>query len=127
MHAGVLLLRSGAQSDDVEEAIAGVAAAYGVAPVHAAVTFSIISVSHDTPTTDPITLVHIVRERTTDFGHLAAAASVVRRIRDTNEHVRFLAARGQEPQRTWVAEGSVEQAELAEIAWIEANRALFSR
>lgn len=55
------------------------------------------------------------------------AAAVVRRIRDTNDHVRFLAAQGQEPQRTWVAEGSVEKEELAEIAWIEENRPLFSR
>lgn len=53
--------------------------------------------------------------------------AVVQRIHYGNEHVRFLAARGQEPQKTWVAEGSVEREELAEIAWIEENRALFSR
>lgn len=55
------------------------------------------------------------------------ADAVIGRIRYTNAHVRFLAARGQEPQRTWVAEGSVEEGELAEIAWIEEHRALFSR
>ena len=55
------------------------------------------------------------------------ADAVVQRIHFTNEHVRFLAAQGQEPQKTWVAEGSVEKEELAEIAWIEANRSLFSR
>jgi hypothetical protein len=49
----------------------------------------------------------------------------VRRIRQTSEHVRFLADQGQEPQATWVAEGEVEKEELAEIAWIEQNRALF--
>ena len=54
------------------------------------------------------------------------ADAVVQRIQFTNEHVRFLAAQGQEPQKTWVAEGSVEKEELAEIAWIEANRSLFS-
>ena len=54
------------------------------------------------------------------------ADAVVRRIRHTSEHVRFLAAQGQEPQRTWVAEGDVEREELAEIAWIEDNRLLFS-
>ncbi len=42
------------------------------------------------------------------------------------DHVRFLADQGQEPQRTWVAEGYVEKDELAEIAWIEKNRSLFS-
>lgn len=55
------------------------------------------------------------------------AETVVRRIHDTIDHVRFLADRGQEPQRTWVAEGSLEREELAEIAWIDENRTLFSR
>lgn len=53
--------------------------------------------------------------------------AVVRRRRYTIEHVRFLADQGQEPQKTWIAEGSVEQEELAEIEWIEKNRSLFSR
>ncbi len=52
--------------------------------------------------------------------------AVVRRRRYTIEHVRFLADQGQEPQKTWIAEGSVEQEELAEIEWIEKNRTLFS-
>ena len=43
-----------------------------------------------------------------------------------SEHVRFLAAQGQEPQKTWVAEGSVEKEKRADIAWIEENRSLFS-
>ena len=55
------------------------------------------------------------------------ADAVVRRIRYTSDHVRFLAAQGQEPQRTWVAEGGVEQEKLADIAWVEENRALLSR
>lgn len=55
------------------------------------------------------------------------ADAVVRRRRRTIDHVRFLADQGQEPQKTWVAEGSVEREELAEIAWIEENGALFSR
>lgn len=57
---------------------------------------------------------------------LDVADAVVQRIRYTSEHVRFLAAQGQEPQRTWVAEGGVEREELADIAWIEQNRSLFS-
>lgn len=59
----------------------------------------------------------------TDFD---VADAVVRRRRYTIEHVRFLADQGQEPQKTWIAEGSVEQEELAEIEWIEKNRTLFS-
>ena len=47
-------------------------------------------------------------------------------LRYTSEHVRFLAAEGQEPQKTWVAEGSVENEERANIAWVEENRSLFS-
>jgi uncharacterized membrane protein YjjP (DUF1212 family) len=82
MRAGAVLLSSGAQSDDVEKAIVDVCAAYGVSPVQAAVSFSIISLSHDSPATGPITLVHIVRDRTTDFGHLAAASKVVRGVLD---------------------------------------------
>lgn len=54
------------------------------------------------------------------------ADAVVQRRHATIEHVRFLADQGQEPQKTWVAEGSLDEEE-AEIAWIEANRSLFSR
>ncbi|MCF6379072.1 aminoglycoside phosphotransferase family protein [Nocardioides KLBMP 9356] len=53
--------------------------------------------------------------------------AVVERIHRTSDHVRFLAAQGQEPQRTWLEEGSVERERQAEIAWIEANRGMFSR
>lgn len=54
------------------------------------------------------------------------ADAVIRRRHATIEHVRFLAGQGQEPQKTWVAEGSLED-EAAEIRWIEDNRSLFSR
>lgn len=52
------------------------------------------------------------------------AEAVVRRRRATIEHVRHHADLGHEPQRTWVAEGSLEE-EAAEIRWIEENRSLF--
>lgn len=52
------------------------------------------------------------------------ADAVIRRRRSTIEHVHSLARLGQEPQRTWVAEGSLED-EADEIAWIEENRPLF--
>lgn len=64
-----------------------------------------------------------------DYGMPAdfdVADAVVRRRHATIEHVRFLADQGQEPQKTWVAEGSLDE-EAAEIAWIEENRSLFSR
>ena len=59
-------------------------------------------------------------------GDFDVADAVIQRIRYTSRHVRFLAAQGQEPQKTWVAEGSVEKEELADIAWIEENRTLLS-
>ena len=58
---------------------------------------------------------------------LDVADAVVRRVRYTIEHVRFLADQGQEPQKTWVADGSVEREELAAIGWIEEHRSLLSR
>ena len=54
------------------------------------------------------------------------ADAVIRRRHATIEHVRLLADQGLEPQRTWVAEGSLEE-EAAEIHWIEANRQLFNQ
>lgn len=57
---------------------------------------------------------------------LDVADAVIERIRYTSDHVRFLAEQGREPQRTWVAEGDVDKEELADIAWVEANRSLCS-
>lgn len=54
------------------------------------------------------------------------AEAVIRRRHATIQHVRLLADQGLEPQRTWVAEGSLEE-EAAEIRWIEENRPLFAR
>jgi aminoglycoside phosphotransferase (APT) family kinase protein len=63
------------------------------------------------------------------YGMLAdldVADAVIRRRHATIDHVRSLAEQGLEPQRTWVAEGSLEE-EAAEIDWIEAHRSLFTR
>jgi hypothetical protein len=62
------------------------------------------------------------------YGALPAfdvADAVIRRRHATIEHVRLLAEQGVEPQRTWVAEGSLEE-EAAEIRWIEAHRSVFT-
>lgn len=50
---------------------------------------------------------------------------VAARMQATSDLVRALAEQGQEPQRTWVAEGALEQ-DAAEIAWVRDNRALIS-
>ncbi len=83
MRIAVALLMSGAQTDDVEAAIVSVAGGYGLEPVQAAVTFSTITISHDVPgSRHPTTLLHIVRDRTTDFARLAGASTLVRRIQE---------------------------------------------
>lgn len=53
------------------------------------------------------------------------AEAVIQRRWATIEHARSLAAEGIEPQRTWVADGSLEEESL-EIKWIETNRSLFA-
>ena len=72
------MLSAGAQTDDIEDAIPQVCAAYGITNVDYAVTFSSIEVSHDEPSARrPTTLVRIVRARRNDFSRLARAASFV--------------------------------------------------
>ena len=48
--------------------------------------------------------------------------AVTARMQATSDLVRSLAERGQEPQRTWVAEGALDQ-EATEIAWVHGQRA----
>ncbi len=82
MRTAVAMLSSGAQTDDVEAAAVAVATAFGVTGVQASVYFSSISISHDPHGPEaPLTLLHIVRDRTAEFARLAAAASLVRRVR----------------------------------------------
>ncbi len=83
VRTSVAMLGSGAQSEDVESAIRTIGAAYGIADVQASVTFSGISISYLPKGLDhPTTVLHIVRERRTDFARLAGAWALVRRIRD---------------------------------------------
>lgn len=51
--------------------------------------------------------------------------AVSERMQATSDLVRALAEQGQEPQRTWVAEGALEQ-DAAEIAWVRDNRTLIT-
>jgi uncharacterized membrane protein YjjP (DUF1212 family) len=81
MRIGVLTLASGSQTNDVEESMDVVARAYGVAGVQAAVTFSTISISSYAGPSEPATtLLHLVKDRTTDFNRLASISDVTRRI-----------------------------------------------
>lgn len=51
--------------------------------------------------------------------------AVTQRMQATLDLVRHLAEQGQEPQRTWVAEGSLERA-AAEIAWVRSHSGDFT-
>ena len=83
MRTAVAMLSSGAQSDEVEAVAVAVAGAFGVHGVQAAVTFSTITLSHDPSDLEaPTTLLQIVRDRTSEFARLAAAASLARGIRE---------------------------------------------
>ncbi len=85
MRIGVAMLSSGAQSDEVEDAVSATAKGFGLAGVQAVVTFSTISVSYYTsPDLPPATLLHLVRDRRADFGRLAAASGLVRRVHDSS-------------------------------------------
>jgi uncharacterized membrane protein YjjP (DUF1212 family) len=82
MRIAVTMLASGAQTEDVEASIGQVAGAYDVGGVQAAVSFSMISISRYThPDEPPTTLLHLVRERRTDFTRLAAVWETIHRIR----------------------------------------------
>ena len=81
MRVAVRMLANGSETGAIETAIAQVARSFGVDRVQAAVAFSMITISRyagdDEP---PTTLLHFVRERTTDFTRLAAISTVVRRV-----------------------------------------------
>jgi uncharacterized membrane protein YjjP (DUF1212 family) len=67
----------------VESSIGKLARAFDVDGVQAAVSFSMISISRYTrPDEAPTTLLHLVRDRSTDFTRLAAVSEIVRHIHD---------------------------------------------
>ncbi len=62
------------------------------------------------------------------YGELPAfdvVDAVTARMQATSDLVQALAHQGQEPQRTWVADGALEQA-AAEIAWVRDHRDLIT-
>lgn len=98
-----VMLAAGAQTDDIEDAIPQICAAYGVTNVDYAVTFSSIEVSHDDPSARrPTTLVRIVRARKNDFARLARAAAFVDAL---------------ERRELTLAEAEVQLAELEQPRW----------
>lgn len=82
MRVAAGMLASGASTGDVEATVGRVARAYDAHGVQAAVTFSTISISRYAGDAPPVTLLHLVRDRTTDFGRLSGLTAVVRAIVD---------------------------------------------
>lgn len=71
---------------------------------------------------------HRIRVFTEAYGGLPTfdvVDLVTARMQATSDHCQALADQGQEPQRTWVADGAIGQ-EAAEIAWIRENRNLIN-
>jgi len=69
---------------------------------------------------------HRIQVFTEAYGGLPAfdvVDMVTARMQATIDHCRARADQGQEPQRTWVADGALEQEE-AEIAWVREHRDL---
>lgn len=60
-----------------------------------------------------------------DLPDFDIAEAVVRRMQAVSDLVSHLAELGQEPQRTWVAQGALEQ-NTVEIAWVRDHRADFT-
>ena len=83
LELGSVLLATGARTADVETTIRSVASSLGAPDVQASVTFSSITVSV-TPSEDeePLTVVRLVRQRSSDYTRLAAASSLVRAVHE---------------------------------------------
>src|SRR4051812_29258252 len=82
VRVAAVMLAAGAQTDDVEEAIALICLAYGVTGVEYAVTFGSISVSLDEEgARRPTTIARIVRVRKNNFAKLASAATLMDAVR----------------------------------------------
>jgi aminoglycoside phosphotransferase (APT) family kinase protein len=60
-----------------------------------------------------------------DLPRFDVADAVTATMRATSDRMRSLAEAGQEPQRTWVADGALDR-EAAEIAWVRGHRTEFS-
>ena len=76
---GVMMVASGAQSDEAEASMRAVLQSAGLSDATATISYSTVSVSHiDVRTADTTTAVQTVHAWRPDFNQLAAAASLVR-------------------------------------------------
>ena len=79
LRVGEAMLSTGASASDVTATVLRLAAAYGLRSCHVDVTFTSITVSyHRGPDDDPMTVLRIVRVRTTDWARLGNLQTLVR-------------------------------------------------
>jgi uncharacterized membrane protein YjjP (DUF1212 family) len=83
LRTGAILLGSGSQTSDVEAVLRRMTRALGLPGVQAIVSFTAISMSWIAPgDLAPTTVIHLVRDRGSDFARLAAVARLSRSVID---------------------------------------------
>jgi uncharacterized membrane protein YjjP (DUF1212 family) len=110
LRVGSVMLASGAQTQDVETAVASVGEGLGLEDVSAVVTFSTITISYVRPGRGPATLLHPVRDREADFARLASASTIARE----------LAARRMDVDRAWEELAELDAAKAPHVRAIVA-------
>jgi uncharacterized membrane protein YjjP (DUF1212 family) len=83
LRIGALLLGSGASTNDVETTLLGLGEAAGLAGMQPTVISGLVTVSWDPGMlAEPITLIRVVRQRSTEYDRLASLASMLGCIQD---------------------------------------------
>jgi uncharacterized membrane protein YjjP (DUF1212 family) len=81
LRTGALLLGSGASTNDVESTMRTLAVAAGLPSMEPTVIAGLVTVSWDPGLHgEPITMIRVVRQRSTEYDRLAALASIVSRV-----------------------------------------------
>lgn len=83
LRLGVVMLASGAQTQEVETSLRAVMRAFGLPGAEAVITYGAVRVSYVAPgDAEATTAIQVVRQWRPEFNQLAAAAALVTAIRD---------------------------------------------
>ena len=83
LRLGVVMLASGAQTQEVETSLRAVMRAFGLPGAEAVITYGAVPVSYVAPgDAEATTAIQVVRQWRPEFNQLAAAAALVTAIRD---------------------------------------------
>jgi uncharacterized membrane protein YjjP (DUF1212 family) len=111
LRAGEAMLATGASAADVVATVLRVSEAYGITAMHVDITFTSITVSvHRGMNEDPMSVMRIVKVRTTDYSRLQAVYLLIDEITSDANHISVEEARGRltsiltspHPYRRWV-------------------------